>query len=142
MHAHVPAGQGETYRDEVLFLFVANGVTTIRGMLGHPDHLQLRKALADNQILGPRLITSGPSFSGRSGSTAQRTERMVREQHAAGYDFLKIHPGVPLAAYDAMVAVADELGMTRHDVYVAKHRVTERLREIAGRIETAYDAED
>lgn len=111
MHAHVPAGQGETYRDEVLFLFVANGVTTIRGMLGHPDHLPLRKALADNQILGPRLITSGPSFNGRSGSTAQRTERMVREQHAAGYDFLKIHPGVPLAAYDAMVAVADELGM-------------------------------
>jgi hypothetical protein len=111
MHAHVPAGQSETYRDEVLFLFVANGVTTIRGMLGHPDHLPLRDALADGQLLGPRLITSGPSFNGRSGSTAQRTERMVREQHAAGYDFLKIHPGVPLAAYDAMVTVAGELGM-------------------------------
>jgi len=38
--------------------------------------------------------------------------------------------------------VARTLGMTRHDVYVAKHRVTERLREIVGHLETLYDAEE
>ncbi len=38
--------------------------------------------------------------------------------------------------------VAAELGMTRHDVYVAKHRVTDRLRHIVARIEKLYDAED
>jgi RNA polymerase sigma factor (sigma-70 family) len=37
--------------------------------------------------------------------------------------------------------VARELGMTRHDVYVAKHRVTERLREIVSRLEALCDVD-
>ncbi len=38
--------------------------------------------------------------------------------------------------------VANELGMTRHDVYVAKHRLTERLREIVARLTSLYDEEE
>ena len=34
---------------------------------------------------------------------------------------------------------ATTLQMTRHDVYVAKHRVTERLRGIVERLETVFD---
>ena len=37
--------------------------------------------------------------------------------------------------------VAEDLAMTRHDVYVAKHRVTERLREIVTRLESLCDDE-
>jgi hypothetical protein len=36
---------------------------------------------------------------------------MVREQKAAGYDLLKIHPGVPRAAFDSLAAVANALGI-------------------------------
>jgi len=36
---------------------------------------------------------------------------MVQEQNAAGYDFLKVHPGVPRAAFDAMAAEANKLGI-------------------------------
>lgn len=112
MHAHVPApAQGEQYRDEVLFLWVANGVTTARGMLGHPDHLQLRQALASHDVLGPRLITSGPSFNGNSVSSAAQARQMVREQVAAGYDFLKIHPGLSRGEYDAMADEARRLSI-------------------------------
>lgn len=32
-------------------------------------------------------------------------------------------------------AVADELGMTRNSVYIAKHRVLKRLRELKARFE-------
>jgi imidazolonepropionase-like amidohydrolase len=36
---------------------------------------------------------------------------MVIEQQKAGYDLLKIHPGVPRDAFDAMATKADELGI-------------------------------
>jgi imidazolonepropionase-like amidohydrolase len=112
MHAHVPApDQGEQYRHDVLFLWVANGITTVRGMLGHPDHLELRRALQAHEVLGPRLVTSGPSFNGNSVSGPAQARQMVREQAAAGYDFLKIHPGVPRSAYDALADEARRLGI-------------------------------
>ena len=110
MHAHVPpVGSGELERD--FALFVANGVTTVRGMLGHPSHLELRTALLDGETLGPRLITSGPSLNGRSVSGAADGARQVREQHAAGYDFIKIHPGLDDDEFAAIAAAANELGM-------------------------------
>jgi len=53
MHAHIPApGQGEELIKETLFLYLAAGVTTIRGMLGHPRHLELRDQVADGSVLG------------------------------------------------------------------------------------------
>lgn len=110
MHAHVPpAESGQLERDFALFL--ANGVTTVRGMLGHPSHLQLREDLLDGRIPGPRLITSGPSLNGRSVSGAADGARQVREQHSAGYDFVKIHPGLDDAEFEAIAATANELGM-------------------------------
>ena len=110
MHAHVPpAESGQLERDFALFL--ANGVTTVRGMLGHPSHLQLREDLLDGRIPGPRLITSGPSLNGRSVSGAADGARQVREQHSAGYDFVKIHPGLDDAEFEAIAAAANELGM-------------------------------
>jgi imidazolonepropionase-like amidohydrolase len=110
MHAHVPpAGSSELERD--FALFVANGVTTVRGMLGHPSHLRLREELLEGRIPGPRLITSGPSLNGRSVSGAADGARQVREQHAAGYDFIKIHPGLDDAEFAAIAATANELGI-------------------------------
>jgi imidazolonepropionase-like amidohydrolase len=112
MHAHVPApGQGDTYRDEVLFLYLANGITTIRGMLGDPTHLKLRDDLARHDVLGPRLITSGPSFNGNSVSSPEQARRMVEEQVKAGYDFLKVHPGLTRDEYDAMAEAASSRGI-------------------------------
>lgn len=110
MHAHVPpVGSAELQR--VLTLFAANGVTTIRGMLGHPTHLVLRQQLATGEVFGPRLVTSGPSLNGSSVQGPAHGERLVREQHAAGYDFLKIHPGLSRAEFDAIARTARELGM-------------------------------
>ncbi len=107
MHAHVPASPGREL-DRVLALYLANGVTTIRGMLGHPFHLELREALAAGEIAGPRLVTAGPSFSGNSVDGAADAKRKVREQVAAGYDFLKIHPGLTRGEFDAVAKTAAE----------------------------------
>lgn len=110
MHAHVPEA-GSPYTARYFALYVANGVTTIRGMLGRQSHLELRQDLEDGKVFGPRLVTSGPSFNGRSVNGPQHASELVREQHAAGYDFIKIHPGLKSSEFDALADAANELDM-------------------------------
>lgn len=112
MHAHVPPStQNPEYMSEVLFLYKANGITTVRGMLGHPLHLELREKAALGEIVSPRIFTSGPSINGQSAPTPERVDLMVREQKAAGYDLLKLHPGLSRATFDQMVLTANEVGL-------------------------------
>ena len=110
MHGHVPP-IGSDGLDRVLQLYVANGITTVRGMLGQASHLEMRSALKKGEMLGPRLYTSGPSLNGRSVTGPERAISMVEQQHAAGYDFLKIHPGLTREEFDAMAATADRVGI-------------------------------
>ena len=109
MHAHVPDADSPAI-DRYFNLYVANGVTTIRGMLGRPSHLQLRADLESGAVFGPRLVTSGPSLNGRSVSGAAQAREMIRQQHAAGYDFAKIHPGLSAEEFDALSDAANEVG--------------------------------
>jgi imidazolonepropionase-like amidohydrolase len=112
MHAHVPPMRvGEQRVHDTLMLWLAHGVTTIRGMLGEPGHLDLRQQLADGEVPGPRLITSGPSLNGTSVASPEAARRMVLSQHEAGYDLLKLHPGLWPAAFDAIAMTADRLGI-------------------------------
>src|SRR5687767_14513690 len=63
MHAHIPGGQAsDSTVERTLFLYVAGGLTTIRGMLGHPRHLELRGRAARGELISPTIYTSGPSF--------------------------------------------------------------------------------
>jgi len=109
MHAHVPPVDDLEPMKEVLLLYAVNGVTTIRGMLGHPRHLELRSKIRSGEILGPRLYTAGPSFNGGSVKDEETGMRMVREQEAAGYDFLKLHPGLTKKTFAAIAKTAHEV---------------------------------
>jgi len=111
MHAHVPPSSDQAAVGDVLTLFLAHGVTTIRGMLGEPGHLALRSALARGERSGPRLITSGPSLNGNSVPDVRHAREMVRRQAEAGYDFLKLHPGLLPDTFAAIDAAADGLGI-------------------------------
>lgn len=111
MHAHVPPGDSRQWTEDVLMLFLAHGVTTIRGMLGRPEHLVLKRELAEGELPGPRLITSGPSFNGRSVTSPRQGAEMVRRQVEAGYDFLKLHPGLLPGAFTVISETADGLGI-------------------------------
>ncbi|MCU0398146.1 MAG: amidohydrolase family protein, partial [Cyclobacteriaceae bacterium] len=111
MHAHVPPIDDLEPMKEVLFLFAANGITTIRGMLGHPKHLELRTMIQQGQINGPRFYTTGPSFNGISVKTAEAGAEMVRKQKEMGYDFLKLHPGLNLETFPAIASTANEVGI-------------------------------
>ncbi|TLU66166.1 amidohydrolase [Thalassotalea litorea] len=107
MHAHVPPHEiSAADVQDLFFLYNAYGITTIRGMLGHPSHLELREQLANNQIDGPRLITSGPSFNGNTVTSKAQAISMVETQKEQGYDFIKIHPGLSTQAFQAMASTA------------------------------------
>jgi hypothetical protein len=110
-HAHVPSGGQAIHAHRTLSLYALAGVTTARGMLGAPMHLALRDSIAAGQLFGPRLLTSGPSFNGNSVTSPEQAMAMVRDQKAAGYDLLKIHPGVPRVAFDSLAATANRLGI-------------------------------
>lgn len=112
MHAHVPSkDRGEDFARDVLMLFLANGVTTVRGMLGEPWHLELRDLLESGAWTGPRLVTSGPSFNGRTVTSPEQAAERVRQQAEAGYDFLKLHPGLEAEEFEALANAADEAGI-------------------------------
>ncbi|MDJ0938541.1 MAG: amidohydrolase family protein [Woeseiaceae bacterium] len=110
MHGHV-TGTEDAEIERLFNLFLANGVTSVRGMLGRPAHLTLRADIEAGAVLGPRLITSGPSLNGNSVESAEAGRRMAREQHEAGYDFLKIHPGLSSDEFNAIADTANELGI-------------------------------
>ena len=112
MHAHIPApGQYDNRIEETLFLYLSNGITTIRGMLGHPVHLELREQAVNNEILSPRIYTASPSLNGNTIPTPEEARAKVTAYQQDGYDFLKIHPGVPLEAFDELVKTANEVGI-------------------------------
>ena len=112
MHAHIPGGDTpDSLVERTLFLYVSGGITTIRGMLGHPRHLDLRARAARNELLSPTIYTSGPSLNGNSVPTPGAAARIVAEQKAAGYDFLKIHPGIGGEVFDTLAATAQRVGI-------------------------------
>lgn len=112
MHAHIPSpGQGEQAMKDALILFLTQGMTTIRGMLGHPAHLELREQAAAGEIDSPRIFTSGPSFSGGSVESTSQARQMVRQQADAGYDLLKFHPGLSVPEFRAITDEANRLGI-------------------------------
>lgn len=112
MHAHIPSSEsGKEYTEQVLFLYLSNGVTTIRGMLGHSSLLDLRQRALNNEILSPRIFTSSPSLNGNTIATVDEARKLVTTYEKDGYDFLKIHPGVKLDVFEELVKTANELGI-------------------------------
>ena len=112
MHAHIPGDQATDQEIErILFLYAANGIGTIRGTLGHPRHIRLRERVARGELVSPMIYISGPSFSGNNTPTAAAAVKLVTQQKEAGYDFLKIHPGLTRDVFNALVATADKVGI-------------------------------
>ncbi|PWN06658.1 amidohydrolase family protein [Rhodohalobacter mucosus] len=112
MHAHIPSSrQGSEVMEATLGMYLSQGITTIRGMLGEPAHLEIRNRAENGEIDSPRIFTSGPSFSGNSVSSPEEAREMVREQKEAGYDLVKLHPGLSREIFDAIAEEAERVDM-------------------------------
>jgi imidazolonepropionase-like amidohydrolase len=102
-----------------LRIFLANGVTFVRGMWGTPRDLQWRERIARGELLGPTLVTAGPLIDGKPpiwdesvvAETFADGERIVLEQKKAGYDFIKVYNRLTPEAYAGLVATAKREGL-------------------------------
>ena len=110
MHAHIPGSGERGWAENVLFLYVANGVTAIRGMAGSPLHLELREQTANGDLVGPTIYAAAPGISGNNAPTPEDAERAVRERADAGYDLLKVFE-MPVESYERMAQTAHEVGI-------------------------------
>ena len=112
MHAHLPGADAPPEEvDRILFLFLSNGVTTVRGMLGDATHIPLRGEIESGARLGPTIYAAGPAFRGSSELTAEDARERVRAQRAAGFDLLKILEGLDIEVYDAIADEAKRAGI-------------------------------
>lgn len=112
MHAHLPGpADPPQYMRTTLALYVANGVTTVRGMLGYPNHLAVRRDVEANRLWGPSLFLAGPGLSGDTAKSPQDGSRQVRALKAQGWDMAKILPGLSRAEYDAIMIEARRVGI-------------------------------
>jgi imidazolonepropionase-like amidohydrolase len=106
MHVHFDGAE----RERDLPLYVANGVTTVRNMRGTPAHVAMRERIARGELVGPTMYTAGP-YPDRIAATVD-VDQIVREQKAAGYDFIKVHDhGFPRDRYVQLARSARAHGM-------------------------------
>jgi imidazolonepropionase-like amidohydrolase len=112
MHGHLPhPNMSEQVANSILFLFVANGVTTVRGMFGFDNHTRLRERVAKGELLGPRIYAASPALSGQSVGSPQTADQLVRKYKQDGFDLLKVHEGLSLEAYNQIVTTAGQVGI-------------------------------
>jgi hypothetical protein len=110
MHGHIPGSNRPDYAEDVLFLYISNGVTTVRNMAGAPYHLELRERVESNEIPGPAIYAAGPWLSPGNAGTPEQADRVVREQKEMGFDLLKMG-SISRVAYEQMARTAHEIDM-------------------------------
>jgi hypothetical protein len=125
MHVHTAFGDWfPGGRDIILPLYVANGVTGVRDMGGDiPVLFAWRKQIATGQIIGPRMIISGPMLDGYLPNgklrfpssipvtTAAQAIAAVDSLKKQGVDFIKVQSEISRDAYVAAAAEAHKQGL-------------------------------
>jgi imidazolonepropionase-like amidohydrolase len=139
MHVHTAFGDWfPGGRDIILPLFVANGVTGVRDMGGDiPVLFAWRKQIADGQIIGPRMVVSGPMLdallpdghlrfpSSVAVTTPSSAVAAVDSLKAQGIDFIKVQSVISHDAYLAAAAEAHKQGLPIVGHVPDKVRITE-----------------
>ena len=113
MNAYLP---GSTFPDsqmeDLLFLYLANGVTAIRSAAGSPHHLALKRRVDAGALLGPTIFVSGPPFLVDTTMTTDTVQSLVRTNRAMGYDFMRLHPDTPVEMWDDLTRLAHTTGVS------------------------------
>jgi len=124
---HVHSAFGDWFpggRDIILPLFIANGITGVRDMGGDaPVLLEWRKEIAAGQIIGPRMVISGPMLDGYlpdgklrfpssiAITTPASAVGAVDSLKMQGADFIKVQSVISHDAYLAAAAEAHKQGL-------------------------------
>jgi len=110
---------------DLLFPYVANGVTMVQVMSALPEHVEVRKQVADGGILGPRLLLArmidGPEKAWPPPlstwvASPEEARQAVLDAGRTGYDSVKVYSFLDPESYATIVATAREvdLGVVGH----------------------------
>ncbi|MFN7928091.1 MAG: amidohydrolase family protein [Blastocatellia bacterium] len=127
MHAHLFSDDEfpDRLAGDEFAIMLANGVTTIRLMIGTPEQLTYRAKIANGEMFGPTLFIASPEFTERKGNgifngrvvtTPDEARAAVRECKGLGYDFIKLTTAISRPVYDAVIETAKE-----QDIRVVGH---------------------
>ena len=108
MHGHIPGEDRPQYVEDVLFLYIANGVTTVRNMLGNEYHLKVKARVERGELAGPRIFAAGPFFNKELAPNPGAAQREVRRQKEAGFDLLKMG-SIDKETYERMAQTGREV---------------------------------
>ena len=104
----------------MLPLFVVNGVTGVRDLGSNLEaSLAARDSVAAHQLIGPRMLVSGPMIDGPTSgyaaavkvATPDEARAAVRMLKERGVDLIKTQTLIPRDAYYAMADEATRLGI-------------------------------
>ena len=131
MHIHLTMVPDQSVTQDVIAPeLVAYGITSIRDMGGDWQRVQeLRRAIAEDRSIGPRILSPGPFIDGPEPPTkyiisvhdADEARQAVRKLQTDGVDFIKVQAQLSLESWRAVLAESDRLG-----IQVAGH-IPERI---------------
>jgi hypothetical protein len=97
------------YNPGEMLLYIANGITTVRNLNSHPQHLLWRDRINAQKMFGPTILTAGPLID--VVETAGQGKRLVMEQSRAGYDAVETGANASAEGFHAMATTARALGV-------------------------------
>ncbi len=107
-----------------LLLYLANGVTTVRNMMGMRMHLRWRSQIENGDFVGPTIVTGSPTIN--SGDNPGPFHKIVKSEKKArkvvdkykrdGYDFIKVYDGLSDEVFSTIVeeSVAQNMPFAGH----------------------------
>ena len=112
MHTHL-LSDSDDYPDSIaedeLRVMIANGVTTIRFMIGTPEQLILRSKSAKGGIVAPTIYSASPHLTGKEQgnnfvvTTEEQAREAIHKSKRAGYDFIKVTTFIEAKVYEAAI---------------------------------------
>ncbi len=116
MHVHIN-------HENVMPLFTRYGVGLVFNLSGGPKHLNMRKQLDEGRLIGPKLLTVGPTLDGQDRTnplfvsvSPNNAADVVAGIKAAGYDGIKVYQQMDQATLEAVVQAA-----ARHHMFLVGH---------------------
>lgn len=112
MHAHL-------MDEQELGLYLSNGVTSIRNLMGMPFHLEIKSRLEAGELLGPVFFTSSPQFTSKDDDDIEKIQiqspehgrEMVRKFNREGYDLIKTYNQLSKPVLTAIIEEAQKEGI-------------------------------
>lgn len=94
-----------------LGLYLANGVTTVRNLLGMPFHLKVKNDINNNELIGPLFYTATPQFSGINDQDIMKkpikspdeARKLIIKYKEQGYDYIKTYNLLTKDIFDVVI---------------------------------------